>query len=728
MAAAAREKFMALQAEQQQPTMSASRTLSNNSSLAKGGKGSTNNLLQQVADPMAATLPSTATGPTASPTPVELDSEKQNRAPMVDVPQSADSGEKGPEVAAEPTKSASSSTGGGINKSTVESQSADAASTPVATSTAATTVVDPNAAIIALGWQVHNDKKTGRDYYFNPITKETKWQRPNVDATNSSSVGAAGGGAKPSSLTAKQTSTTNVPQTATTISPSSGGTESAPIPSAAAAKNLFENKAAAASKLPQTGTVPATTNNKAPPLAPTKVSEGNKLTNAAALNSPFGASIANSKLGNIASKNISNTPGSPTTIQGSVVNNKEKKAAEKHSVTTAVNSGSTPTASETVPTATDPSDALKTLLEQNKQLQAMIAAGMNGPIALDFGGKLDALTKTNTALTIQMNRLQTEHTAMLKALTEANVKVHQLQQQLEEERAINTARLGGAAYASNTVMSLTKEGEASEVGVAMAHLRETNRNLVQQVGELSTLLARSLADQSFVAAASLSGPQTAGSGGGGRAATVATASTEHNANASPNSKELYDFQRSLTAPMSSASIPSPDVATSAATYYPGYQSLIKSNPLAPPPSATNTFSPMGDLFSHQQKLATSNGPPFPQSYLATSRGPAHNNYNAINNSYSPSGDADGRPQYEGIYEKQQHPHQPRSNSLTGSRRSASPPFVQQQGYHHPILRSGSAYGTRSPSLGGGSAGQSATNKALMFGGFVIRSPAYGSGK
>lgn len=694
MAAAAREKFMAMQAEQQ--PMLASRTLSTNSSL-KGGKGSSSNLIQQAqsADPLATTLPSNVvgnnpTGPTASPTPVEFDADK--RVSSAGEPQVSRTNA----VTASSEPVAVNDTGSIATKpstTTTATSNVSAGATAAAAPSA-----DPNAAIIALGWQVHNDKKTGRDYYFNPVTKETKWQRPTVDGSGASTKQAA------------------------PIATSFGTDTTASVTSA---KNIFESKstgaATNASTQPPnaTGSTPQQPNTKAsavskapPPLAP--AAKGTAAfgdnNNTMAPSSPFGAT---QKFGNNNNKNsaISNIAKGSPAAANTTVGKDSKKTTNPLSFA----NNSTVAASDATSTAAvDQSDALKALLEQNRQLQAMIAAGMNGPIALDFGGKLDALTKTNSALTIQINRLQTEHAAMLKALTEANVKVHQLQQQIEEERAINTSRLGGAAYASNSAMSLTKDGEASEVGVAMAHLRETNRNLVQQVGELSTLLARSLADQSFVAAASM---------GGG------TASAERRDAPSPlNNKDIAQRpDGNLDAAPLGSSIPAPDLINNSTSYYPGYQVLMKSNPLAAvvPPSSTNMHSPSSPMRHHllqqhqQQAAGLSSGPPFPQSYL--NQGPTKGNSTLTN--YQSAAAADNyHPQYDNIYDNNRHHNlQPRSSSIPGSRRSASPPFAQpqQQGFNHPVLRSGSAYGTRSPSLGGRSGvGQQAgtTGNALLFGG------------
>eukprot|EP00742_Colponemidia_sp_Colp-10_P014863 GILJ01016928.1.p1 GENE.GILJ01016928.1~~GILJ01016928.1.p1 ORF type:complete len:582 (-),score=82.62 GILJ01016928.1:49-1749(-) len=90
------------------------------------------------------------------------------------------------------------------------------------------------------------------------------------------------------------------------------------------------------------------------------------------------------------------------------------------------------------------------------------------------------------------------------------------------------------------------------------------------------------------------------------------------------------------------------------------------------------------------------------------------------------------------------PHQGNPNPgyhLCGFAEMAMQQQQQQQysqqsgnGFNHPVLRSGSAYGTRSPSLGGhinnGNAANASNNggSSLMFGGFVIRTPAGGSGR
>ena len=158
---------------------------------------------------------------------------------------------------------------------------------------------------------------------------------------------------------------------------------------------------------------------------------------------------------------------------------------------------------------------LQLLLDENNKLQQMIAAGMvrnsNGPtdtpLGADFGGKLDALTRTNHALTIQVKRLSVEHDAMVRALTEANVKIHELQMELDEQRAVGVyqQQQPGRNQTPEKIRNpsparagfgLVAGGER-EVGATMAHLRDSNRQLVQQIGELSTLLARALADQSF---------------------------------------------------------------------------------------------------------------------------------------------------------------------------------------------------------------------------------------
>jgi hypothetical protein len=121
-------------------------------------------------------------------------------------------------------------------------------------------------------------------------------------------------------------------------------------------------------------------------------------------------------------------------------------------------------------------DPVERILNHNSELQKIIAGGSRGTIALDFQQRYEALERTNSALTVQLQRLNAEHHSMAHALTEANKKIHEQQVQL--------ARCQPAS-------ERTKD---EELQLTLSHFREQNRVLVQQVSELSTLLARGLTE------------------------------------------------------------------------------------------------------------------------------------------------------------------------------------------------------------------------------------------
>jgi hypothetical protein len=124
-------------------------------------------------------------------------------------------------------------------------------------------------------------------------------------------------------------------------------------------------------------------------------------------------------------------------------------------------------------------DPLQRLVNDNTMLQHLLASGNRGEVALDFQAKYDAVQRTNQALTVQMGRMKTEYDAMQRALTDANVRIHQLQLQVQEQQQ-PTGR--------------TKD---QELQLTMHHLREQNRVLVQQVSELSIFLSRGLNEAAF---------------------------------------------------------------------------------------------------------------------------------------------------------------------------------------------------------------------------------------
>lgn len=135
-------------------------------------------------------------------------------------------------------------------------------------------------------------------------------------------------------------------------------------------------------------------------------------------------------------------------------------------------------------------DPLDRLVQENSMLQQMVVSGSSGHVALDFQAKYEAVVRTNNALTVQMGRMKQEYDAMQRALTDANFKIHQQQAQLQE-RAQPSGR-----------------SRDEELQLTMSFLREQNRDLQQQVGEFSLLLARGLNEIAFRGAQS--------GGGGGR--------------------------------------------------------------------------------------------------------------------------------------------------------------------------------------------------------------------
>ena len=124
-------------------------------------------------------------------------------------------------------------------------------------------------------------------------------------------------------------------------------------------------------------------------------------------------------------------------------------------------------------------DPLQRLVNDNNMLQHLLATGSKGEVALDFQAKYDAMQRTNQALTVQMSRMKTEYDAMQRALNDANIRVHQLQLQVAEQQ------------------HPTAKTKDQELQLTMAHLREQNTVLVQEVGELSMLLARGLNEAAF---------------------------------------------------------------------------------------------------------------------------------------------------------------------------------------------------------------------------------------
>lgn len=124
-------------------------------------------------------------------------------------------------------------------------------------------------------------------------------------------------------------------------------------------------------------------------------------------------------------------------------------------------------------------DPLDRLVQENSMLQQMVVSGSSGHVALDFQAKYEAVMRTNNALTVQMARMKQEYDAMQRALTDANFKIHQQQAQLQE-RAQPSGR-----------------SRDDELQMTMSFLREQNRELQQQTGELALLLARGLNEVAF---------------------------------------------------------------------------------------------------------------------------------------------------------------------------------------------------------------------------------------
>ena len=128
-------------------------------------------------------------------------------------------------------------------------------------------------------------------------------------------------------------------------------------------------------------------------------------------------------------------------------------------------------------------DSMQKLLDDNAAMRTLLASGSTGQVALDFQAKYDAILRTNQALTVQTERMKHEYDAMARALTEANKKIHEL------ELAANSATAGMKEH--------TKD---EEIQLTLSHLREQNRALVSQIGELSTLLARGLNENAITGA------------------------------------------------------------------------------------------------------------------------------------------------------------------------------------------------------------------------------------
>ena len=124
-------------------------------------------------------------------------------------------------------------------------------------------------------------------------------------------------------------------------------------------------------------------------------------------------------------------------------------------------------------------DPVQRLMRENSVLQQLLASGSRGQIAVDFQAKYDALVRTNTALTLEINRMKVEYDAMARALTDANKRIHELQLTLSVHG-----------------ISASEKTKDEEMRCTMAHLREQNRILITHVSELSTLLARGLAERS----------------------------------------------------------------------------------------------------------------------------------------------------------------------------------------------------------------------------------------
>jgi len=141
-----------------------------------------------------------------------------------------------------------------------------------------------------------------------------------------------------------------------------------------------------------------------------------------------------------------------------------------------------PTQTAVVPPPSDSFDG-KALLMENKRLQQMIASGNQGLVSLDLQAKADTLQRTNNALQLELDRSKKERDKLEQAFVLANQRVHEQAAELAKYEKMADHHI---------------ESESHGIMLTLAHLRESNKVLVKQVVELSTLLARGLADQQAV--------------------------------------------------------------------------------------------------------------------------------------------------------------------------------------------------------------------------------------
>ncbi|RNF26112.1 uncharacterized protein Tco025E_01641 [Trypanosoma conorhini] len=119
-------------------------------------------------------------------------------------------------------------------------------------------------------------------------------------------------------------------------------------------------------------------------------------------------------------------------------------------------------------------DPLQRLMDETNALERlMVSSGTSQAMALEFQRSYEALARTNKALTTQMVKMKQEYGAMEMALREANIKVY------EKDLALR-------ALQSRT-RAVDKEDEEART---LLFLREQNRELVRQVGELTVVLSR----------------------------------------------------------------------------------------------------------------------------------------------------------------------------------------------------------------------------------------------